>query len=444
MATASVTLALNQSTFLAGMARAQSSVSALGASVGRIGSRGFLIAGTAAVAFGTAAAIGIKKAFDLGGSLADMSAISGRSAKEILLLRRALEDAGISMEKIDRFILTGQDRGQVIARALANMTQGDWRDAAASVGKQADILEKNAKTFDRVSDLLGRSGDKLQGFFVGAAGKIGNALLPLLEKFDKLDFASQGEKFGAGLLMGARALAGFFSKPELLFAATDNYLRAVILGIGNLLVATFKTSLSFLGSGMEAVFEHILSPNKGIQGLRKAINSALIKGVGTNMSGELNSIGRDLQRQIDEGDQELSGKQPETLSQRMDRIMKDRGTKFDVPDLFGAGNELSNANAAVSRAAALGRNILPMEAAASSNRKRGEIVVSGTGGGIDESLFSKNAAASEADFANRWSAPQGGASVKKDRTEALLEKVNGQLDKLNLTNEAQLQEWTGK
>lgn len=131
MATASVTLALNQSTFLAGLARASASVRGLGSSVASIGAKGFAVAGAAVTAFGTATAYGIKKAFDLGGTLADMSAISGRSTREILLLRRALEDAGISMEKIDRFILTGQDRGQVIARALKNLSSGDWKDAAA-------------------------------------------------------------------------------------------------------------------------------------------------------------------------------------------------------------------------------------------------------------------------------------------------------------------------
>lgn len=497
MATASVTLALNQSSFLAGMARAQSSVSALGASVGRIGAAGFTIAGTAAVAFGAAAAIGIKKAFDLGGSLADMSAISGRSAKEILLLRRALEDAGVSMEKIDRFILTGQDRGKVIARALENMTSGDWRDAALSVGKQADILQKNAATFDRVSDLLGRSGDKLQGFFVGAAGSLGKALLPILEKFDKIDLASQGEKFGRGLLIGAQALAGFFQKPELLFKSATDYFGAAILGVGNTLIAVFKTGITFFKDGMlqamtgigsalaatllesikeplarlQAGFEELADrgPNERFLKFNISANEKLRDLVGKDMSGNLNAGGRSIQKQIDEAKEQLKKAIP--FEDRVKRIMDSGGPrlgfgegqtadqfrkqageqtaaaltalaeatgKFKVEDILGASNALKQAQAAISEAANLGRNMLPAEMAAPGNKKRGGIVVAGTGGGIDESLFSANAAASNADFTNRWASPASTLGDKKtSKNDTLLQKLSEQMEKQNqITEEA--------
>lgn len=407
MATATVTLALNQSTFLAGIARAQGAVRGLGDSVGSIGSKGFLVAGAAALTFGTATAIGIKKAFDLGGRLSDMSAISGRSAKQILLLTRALSDAGVSMEKIDRYILTGQDRGQVIANALKSITAGDWADAARSIGIQADILDKNSKTFDRISDLLGRSGDKLQGFFVGAASKIGNALLPLLEKFDKMDFATQGEKFGKALLEGGQALAGLFSKPELLFGAFKDGFTAVILGIGNLMIAVFKKALSVLEAGAQAAFEFLMSPNT-IQGWRKSINSALIELTGKNMSGGLNSIGRSLQKQIDEGEAGVAGSKPTSFADRMLEISNQ--TPLEVTDVLGAKGALANAQANIAKSAQVGRNVLPMEMAAAGNKKSGGFTVAGASGGINE-----------AEFGNRWG---GGTpepeSQKSGKTNALL------------------------
>lgn len=430
MATASVTLALNQSSFLAGMARAQSSVTALGASVGRIGSQAFVIAGAAALAFGTAAAVGIKKAFDLGGSLADMSAISGRSAKEILLLRRALEDAGISMEKIDRFILTGQDRGQVIARALKNMSSGDWADAAASVGKQADILNENAKTFDRVSDLLGRSGQKLQGFFVGAAGSIGKALLPILEKFDKLDFADQGAKFGQGLLLGAQALAGFFQKPELIFKVATDYFGAAIMGVGNVLISVFKTGIQFFRDGMLATFVSIGSalaatllesfkepmarlqagfeeladrgPNERFLKFNIAANEKIRDAVGFNMSGQLNSAGRGIQAQIDDAKEKLKKAIP--FEDRVAAIMKSGGPRlgfgegqsaadfrsqatkesavaldalatavngFKVEDILGVSEAMKKASMDIADAAKLGRGALPVAGSGGGGRNKG-------------------------------------------------------------------------
>lgn len=438
MATASVTLALHQSTFLAGIARAQGAVNGLGASVGRIGARGFAIAGAAAVAFGTAAAFGIKKAFDLGGSLADMSAISGRSVKEILLLRRALEDAGVSMEKIDRFILTGQDKGQLIAKALKTISAGDWRDAAQSIGTQADILDKNSKTFDRISDLLGRSGDKLQGFFVGAAGKIAGALLPILERFDKLDFAEQGAKFGIGLLTGAQALVGFFQKPELLFQATFAYFRASILGIGNLLAAVFKTSVTLLQNGVQAVFEAMSSPNKSVFNLQIAAKTKVRDLFGKNMSGELNSYGRGLQKDIDILTKQSEQTQGPSVSERWEQINRERGTKLEVSDIFGAGAEMDLAKMNIDAAARLGRNTLPADMFATGSKRRGEIAIAGMGGGVDISEFARRDAERASDFGSRWSGPKADLGTgKTSKADVLLQKLSEQMDRQNqITEEA--------
>lgn len=253
MATAVVKLGLDTSAFSAGIRSAQAGITKLSSGItgaARIGSRGLIIAGVAALGLSTALVVGVKKAFDLGGSLADISAISGKSVKNLLLMRRALEDAGISAEKIDRFFLTGQDRGGVIAKAMKNLSAKDWKDAAASVGKQADILDKSSAKFDRVSDLLGRSGDKLQGFFVGVADKISSSILPMLEKFDKVDLSGIGQKFGDGLVKGAEALAGLFDNPKLLVSGIEAYLSVAMLNTGNVLIAAFKSGIVFFKDGM--------------------------------------------------------------------------------------------------------------------------------------------------------------------------------------------------
>lgn len=455
------------------MARAQSSVSALGASVGRIGTQAFVVAGAAAVAFGTAAAIGIKKAFDLGGSLADMSAISGRSAKEILLLRRALEDAGVSMEKIDRFILTGQDRGKVIARALENMSSGDWRDAAASVGRQADILDKNAKTFDRVSDLLNRSGQKFQGFFVGAAGSIGKALLPILEKFDKMDFASQGEKFGAALLKGTQALVGVFRQPQLLgnvlvgvFKTAITFFRDGMLqafvGIGSALAATLLESFQDPIARLQAAFEEVASGDTGKRvdiGIKTKSADALQK-----VWGEGNPIVKALRKQADQLQKEIGM----SFESRVEAIKKSGGPRlgFDegqnaagfrksAGDQIGtaldameniAKEALAKASANIENAAKVGRNFLPAEMAGGGGNRlnKGGFTFVPSTGGIDDSLFARNKAASDAEFASRWGGGAPAEKGKTDRSDKLLEDLNLKLDTLNLTNKAQLETWTGE
>ena len=61
------------------------------------------------------------------------------------------------------------------------------KNAKSAVGSQAEILGANSGTFDRISDILGHVGTKARGFFVGVAAGLQDALLPVLERFDKRD-----------------------------------------------------------------------------------------------------------------------------------------------------------------------------------------------------------------------------------------------------------------
>lgn len=436
MATASVTLALYQSTFLAGIARAKSAVAGLGGAVTGIGARGFAVAGAAAVAFGTATAVGIKRAFDLGGQLADMSAITGRSVTSILLLRRALEDAGVSMEKIDRFIMTGQDRGKVIARALENISAGDWADAAKSIGTQAQILEKNATTFDRVSDLLGRAGGKLQGFFVGAAGSVGKALLPILERFDKMDFAAQGEKFGQGLVTGAQALAGFFDKPEAILKPFQDAFTAVVLGIGNLMVAVLGKAFRTLQAGAQALFENIMPGSDKQTSMDRAViamDKLLLKGAKPGSGTAFR-----LQEEIDR----LEAKGAVGKTSILDRMGEITGTtgSLEVRDVFGVKDALSNAQKGIEDAAKSGRTLLPSPQGAA-----GKIVDRATLVAQDEAmraakkrdvdeLIGRSGSFGES-FKDRWSmfGPTPGAAGDNGnkKAEATLEGIAAGIDEGN-------------
>jgi hypothetical protein len=79
---------------------------------------------------------------------------------------------------------------------LALFADGNAIDnAMVTVGSAADLLDKNATKFDRISDLLGSAGSKLQGFFVGIADVAADKILPALEKFNAIDFAAMGQNF---------------------------------------------------------------------------------------------------------------------------------------------------------------------------------------------------------------------------------------------------------
>lgn len=213
------------------------------------------------VAGAAAAAMGLKKAFDLGGVLSDFSARTGVAVSELIVMQRALEDNGIAGDKVANILnkmqksigemgqgLSTQVRAfqslgltfeqlqrlspdkqfallqksiagledpaqratlamQIFGRAGGEMLtlfrdEGALGKAAQSVGSQAQVLEKNAATFDRISDLLNGAGQKLQGFFVGFADIAAGPVLTMLEKFDQIDLVGIGQKFGSELLRG--------------------------------------------------------------------------------------------------------------------------------------------------------------------------------------------------------------------------------------------------
>lgn len=233
-----------------------------GASMGRLASQGLragaAIGGIAVAIGGAAMAKGLKMAADLGGRLSDVAAQTGIAAGEVALLERAFADNGIAASKVgptinkmqkaigdattkggamaDTFAGLGLDLGKLGAmspedqfaaiqkavsgisdptqRAAAAMQifgksggelltlfadQGALGNAAKSLGTQADILNRRAGTFDSISDILGRVGSKMQGFFVGMLDRIADPVLVLLERFDGLDLAAIGQRAGDAL-----------------------------------------------------------------------------------------------------------------------------------------------------------------------------------------------------------------------------------------------------
>jgi hypothetical protein len=83
---------------------------------------------------------------------------------------------------------------------------GALATAGDTLGAQAAIMDKNASVFDRTSDLINASSNKLQGVFVGMAESIAPAILPLLEQFNKMDFTALGQQIGSAASMFIQAM----------------------------------------------------------------------------------------------------------------------------------------------------------------------------------------------------------------------------------------------
>lgn len=285
---------------------AANKASAIGRNIGQTFAklRGPLVALGVALgaAFGVRAfADGLKGAFDLGGAMQDLTDQTGIAVREAFILRSQFADAGLAAEDLGGVVnkmqkTLGSDEGRkaianlglsfenlknetpdvqftAIGKAIATISDPAQRAQAAmalfgkSGGKllalfadpdfgkgsdalqnQANILAKNSATFDQISDRLGRAGNILRGFFLGVADRVSATLLPLLDRLEQIDLTGIGQRFGDGMTLAVKAIQGGFSDPAALFGAALDFLRAGLLGAGNLFIAAIR----FVGNLMAA------------------------------------------------------------------------------------------------------------------------------------------------------------------------------------------------
>jgi hypothetical protein len=315
--------------------------------------------GAALAGIGTGLAVGINGVIELGGKLNDLSGQTGIAVDQLLVLQQAFKDNGVEPEKVGASIakmgkaiseaqqktgkgatafdalglsaeklirMTPADQYKAIGDAILaveNPTQraalamevfgksgaelintfggGKLDDAAGSLGAQSALLAKNAELFDRAGDILGRAGNKLQGFFVGIADQVVPVILPLLEAFDKLDLAGQGQRFGESLATGLRVLIGAFQNDQLGALITNSLLRAGAefinlvargwagIGIGffqafvkgwGITIDVVKNGLIGAAQGFGAVFLQIiataLAKIPGLKGVSESVEGAAV------------------------------------------------------------------------------------------------------------------------------------------------------------------------
>jgi hypothetical protein len=250
------TMSLSAGAFLGPLSQVRGGLGSILGSIAALGGVSLSVAG---------AIKGIKDALDLGGRLSDLEARTGIAVQELVVLEQAFRNAGISADAVgpsinimqralagiseageqtqavfDRLgldmVALGKDApidqlrqvaeriralpsaAQQSAAAMKIFGRGgaemlpllkDARalaDAAAMVGRQAEVLGRNAAQFDRASDILAAAPLKLRGFFVGAAESISASLLSSLEQVNDFDFTTLGQKFGAALAPYLEAL----------------------------------------------------------------------------------------------------------------------------------------------------------------------------------------------------------------------------------------------
>jgi len=314
------------------------------ATAAKLGGAAILALGTAALAAGAGVVTGVKGVIDLAGRLSDLSAQTGIAVSDLMILEQAFTDNGVGADKVgtginklqkaisearggsktaaasfanlgikideiselspaDQFAMVGAaigaiedpaDRaaaameifGKSGAEMLAVFGAGKIEDAAGAIGTQAKLLEKNAELFDRAGDLLGRAGVKVRGFFVGVADKVVPVILPLLEAFDKLDLAEQGQRFGEAISTGLRVLIGTFQGNQLgelvglgLMKAGAEFVNLVARGWIGIVAGISNSMASVADSFRDAISNGLIGAAQGFGAVLLGVIAKALDGV---------------------------------------------------------------------------------------------------------------------------------------------------------------------
>ena len=213
---------------------------------------------------------GFTAALDLGGTLSDLSASTGESAGNLLLLQRAFDNTGAGADKVgpvlsklsaainntdedskkaalgfgrmgislaelqgksatDQLNLVSQglqsikDPGERAAAAVAvfgnrigpellpllTNFSGEMDEARATVGSLADIMDRRANVFDAVGDRFLIIQQKVRDFAAGILDKALPAIDAITSALSRIDAAAIGQKLADSFLGGQQAMKGF-------------------------------------------------------------------------------------------------------------------------------------------------------------------------------------------------------------------------------------------
>jgi len=212
---------------------------------------------------------GFSAALDLGGTLSDLSASTGESAGNLLLLQRAFDNTGAGADKVGPAIaklqnnifgagegskeavaafgrmglsmedLAGKTPTQQLALVASGLTSiedpskraataidvfgksgaellplltnfsGEMNEARATVGSMADIMDRRANVFDAVGDRFLIISQKVRDFAAGILDKALPAIDAITSALSRIDAAAIGQNLADAFLGGQQAMKGF-------------------------------------------------------------------------------------------------------------------------------------------------------------------------------------------------------------------------------------------
>ena len=168
--------------------------------------------------------------------------------------------------------------GKSGGRMLALFAAGGLDEAAAAVGRQAELMAKYSDTFDSITDSFGLYHTKLRGFFVGVASQLAPIFKMAADWFKNIDLAKIGEDVGNVIA----SIYGTIEKGNL------NELISVALKIGfGDGVNYFWAGLKGIGAGISELFsgsfsgisEYFSGAGKVLLGIGQQFVSLILDGI---------------------------------------------------------------------------------------------------------------------------------------------------------------------
>jgi hypothetical protein len=182
---------------------------------------------------------------------------------------------------------TGMLTGDYLKFTTAAEKGITFSEAGKLLGRNAELMQKDAGLFRDISLKLFAVGERIQGFWIGVADKIAPVINPLLDRLIALDLSSWGQAFAEPIANAVKiiyqlAVDGNLWKTMGDFAAAAFTYAAEILGklIGIYTHEGFVAGLTSMWTGIKAVVVYLWESLKSIMS-----NASEILALGMLMSG---------------------------------------------------------------------------------------------------------------------------------------------------------------
>lgn len=139
--------------------------------------------------------------------------------------------------------------GKSGSKLLSVFAAGGMDEVRKVLGNQTALLLENAGVFGKASDILGLTGNKIRGFFVGVASEVVPQLMGVLDAVATIDLSKIGQAFGDSISFWINYFRNFGATGDLIY---------------NTMKLAFQNAVNFLGEEIRVLMAQAAASAKNI------------------------------------------------------------------------------------------------------------------------------------------------------------------------------------